>query len=135
VEIREDQAWLLRSRFNRFPIAGELALTNGEIKFTLDGDVQEESLKWLEELLDREGLRKALEAGEEVVAFSYPLDSCEVAWPITGGGATMIVRAPGRRWVVSNDHPSGGAISQTLSLVSGRRKAKEWKKALAEAGV
>ena len=45
----------------------------------------------------------------------------------------MIVQAPGRRWVISYDYPSGGAISQTLSLVSGRRKAKEWKKALAEA--
>jgi hypothetical protein len=133
VEIREDKAWLLKSRFNPFPISGALALSSDEISFTLDADAAEASLGWLEKLLGRGSLDSKIEAGEEVVAFSYPLDGCEVTWPITGGGAMMIVQAPSRRWVVSYDYPSGGAISQTFSLMSGRRKAKEWKKALSEA--
>jgi hypothetical protein len=57
-----------------------------------------------------------------------------VTWPITGGGAVMIVQAPGgRKWVVSYDYPSSGAISQTFGVFTGRKKAKRWKKALADA--
>ena len=40
----------------------------------------------------------------------------------------------GRKWVVSYDYPSGGSISQTMSVLTGRSKARDWKKALAEAG-
>jgi hypothetical protein len=32
---------------------------------------------------------------------------------------------------VSYDHPVGGAVVQTFNLMSGRGKAKAWKKALA----
>jgi hypothetical protein len=47
----------------------------------------------------------------------------------------LIIEAPERKWVVSYDYPSGGSVSQTLSLFSGRKKAKQWKQAFAEAGV
>ncbi len=134
MDIREDKAWLLRSRFNPFPISGALALSEGQISFTLDEDAGESALDWLEARLEAGDLKSRIEAGESVVAFAYPLAGCEVTWPITGGGATMIVQTPGRRWVVSYDYPAGagGAISNTMSLISGRRKAKEWKRALAE---
>ena len=135
MDIREDKAWLLQSRINPFPISGALALEGGRISFHLDADAADASLGWLEKELGVEDLAGVVTAGEAIVAFDYALDECAVSWPITGGGAMMIVQAPGgRKWVVSYDYPSGGSIHQTMTLFTGRRKAKEWKKALAEAG-
>ena len=135
VNLREDKAWLLQSRINPFPISGALALAGGRISFVLDEDAGDASLGWLEKELGVEDIVSQLGAGEQVVAFDYSLEDCAISWPITGGGAMMIVRTPGgRKWVVSYDYPSGGSIHQTMSLLTGRRKAKEWKKALAEAG-
>ena len=135
MDIREDKAWLLQSRINPFPVSGALVLEGGRISFALDDDAGEAALGWLEKELELEDIAGRLQAGETVVAFDYSLDDCAVSWPITGGGAVMIVRTPGgRKWVVSYDYPSGGSLSQTMSLLSGRRRAREWKKALAEAG-
>lgn len=133
MDIREDQAWLLQSRINPFPISGALALEGGRIAFTLDETAAEASLGWLEKELEVDDLSLKIEAGETMVAFDYALDECAVSWPITGGGAMMIIRTPGgRKWVVSYDYPSGGSISQAMTLLSGRKRAKEWKQALAE---
>ena len=135
MDLREDKAWLLQSRINPFPISGALALGGGRISFVLDDEAGDASLDWLEKELGLEDIAVQLRAGERVVAFDYSLEECAVSWPITGGGAMMIVRTPGgRKWVVSYDYPSGGSIHQTMSLFTGRSKAKEWKKALAEAG-
>jgi hypothetical protein len=135
MDIREEEAWLLQSRINPFPVSGALSLEGGRISFVLDPDAAEAALGWLEKELELEDIAAQLSAGETVVAFDYALDDCAVSWPITGGGAMMIVRTPsGRKWVVSYDYPSGGSIHQTMSLLTGRRRAREWKKALAEAG-
>ena len=135
MDIREDKAWLLQSRINPFPVSGALALDGGRISFTLDADAGEQSLDWLEQELGVEDIGTLLGTGQSVVAFDYALDDCAVSWPITGGGAMMIVRTPGgRKWVVSYDYPSGGSIAQKMSLLTGRSRAREWKKALAEAG-
>lgn len=135
MDIREDKAWLLQSRINPFPVSGALTLEGGRISFSLDEDAGEAALGWLEKELELDDIAARLRAGETVVAFDYSLDDCAVSWPITGGGAVMIVRTPGgRKWVVSYDFPSGGSLQQTMSLFSGRRRAREWKKALAEAG-
>ena len=132
MDIREDQAWLLQSRISPFPVAGSLTMENNRISFQLNSMAEEASLGWLEEELGIESLKSTLQSGEQVVAFDYPLDGCAVTWPITGGGALMNVQAPGgRKWVVSYDYPSGRSISQTL--MSGRKKARQWKQALAEA--
>jgi hypothetical protein len=131
--IREDQAWLLESRINPFPISGVLELRDGRLSFTLNPMAAEASLGWLEEELGAPDLKSKIEAGEKVVAFDYPLASREVSWPLTGGGAMMFIEGSDRKWVVSYDYPSAGAVSQTMSLLSGRKKAKEWKKALAQA--
>lgn len=137
MDIREDKAWLLQSRINPFPISGALALVNGRISFVLDEAASESPLGWLEEQLGVEDLKGQIEGGERIVAFDHPLDECQVSWPLTGGGAMMRVKAPERNWVVSYDLPSGGAITTTMSntmgMISGRKKAKEWKKALADA--
>lgn len=132
MNIREDQAWLLQSRINPFPVSGALTLDEGRITFTLDAEAADASLGWLAKELGVDDLEARIEAGEEVVAFDYDLSDCAVTWPITGGGAMMIVRTPTRKWVVSYDYPTGGPVHGTLALVTGRRKAKEWKKALAE---
>jgi len=135
VQIREDKAWLLKNRINPFPVSGALSLSDGRIAFTLDEDAGEASVDWLEQELGLDDIAGRVRAGEPVVAFDYALSDCAVTWPITGGGAMMIVRiASGRKWVVSDDYPSGGSSAQTMSLFSGRSKAREWKKALAEAG-
>jgi len=135
VDLREDKAWLLQSRINPFPISGSLTLGHGRISFVLDRDAGDAALGWLEKELEADDLAARIATDEQVVAFDYSLEECAVSWPITGGGAIMIVRTPGgRKWVVSYDYPSGGSIHQTMSLFTGRSKAKEWKKALAEAG-
>lgn len=134
MDIREDRAWLFQSRINPFPVSGSLALINGRISFVLDSMAAEAPLGWLEEQLDNEQIKTQLEAGEKVVAFDHSLEDCQVSWPLTGGGSQMLVKAPERKWVVSYDYPSAGAISTPLSVISGRKKAKEWKKALADAG-
>ncbi len=135
MEIRQDQAWLLQSRFNPFPVSGALSLDEDRISFTLDEMAAEATLGWLEKELGADDLATRILGGETVAAFDYALSECEVSWPLTGGGALMIVRNPeGRKWVVSYDYPSGGSISQTMSMLTGRKKAREWKKALAEAG-
>jgi hypothetical protein len=131
--IREEQAWMLQSRINPFPIPGALELGDGRISFTLTAMAAEASLGWLEKELGEPDLKSKIEAGESVVAFDAPLSESKVSWPLTGGGATMIIENGGRKWVVSYDYPSGGAVSQLMSISSGRKKAKEWKKALADA--
>ena len=133
MEGREDNAWLLRNRWNPFPISGTLALADGVISFTLDDDAANATLGWLEDVLKKEGLSERIEAGETIVAFSIPLDECQIGWPLTGGGATMVIEGPTRNWVITHDHPVGGAMLQTLNLISGRGKARAWKKTLAAA--
>ena len=99
-----------------------------------DPDAGEASLGWLEEELGIERISERLAAGETVVAFDHPLSDCVITWPITGGGAVMLVRAPERKWVVSYDYPAAGRIKTPVGMISGRRKAREWKRVLAESG-
>jgi len=132
VDAREDRAWLLRNRFNPFPISGLLSLAGRTISFRLDAEAAEATLGWLEEELSLEHLKERIEDGEEVVAFSLSLEECAVTWPITGG-PMMVIEGPTRKWVVSYDHPVGGAVVQTFNLMSGRGKARAWKKALSAA--
>lgn len=131
MDIREDKAWLLRSRFNPSPVSGVLDVRDGQISFVLDEAAAETQLEWVESALATDGLRDRLGAGEEVVVFRCDLADCHVTWPITGGGSTMVVGTPDRRWVITPDIPSGGAVMQTLGAISGRSRARQWKMALA----
>jgi hypothetical protein len=134
VDVREDRAWLLRNRFSPFPVAGKISLVEGLITFTLDPSAADGSLTWLEEAMGTEGLAEKVRDGEPVTVFSLPLEDCEISWPITGGGAMMLIDAgPGGRWVVSHDYAVGGAVLQTLNVITGRNRARTWKKALAAA--
>jgi hypothetical protein len=107
-----------------------LSLFDDVISFTLDEEAAEATLGWLEEETGIEDIKEKIEAGKDVVAFSIPIEECSVSWPITGG-PMMLIEGPTRKWVVSYDHPVGGAVVQTFNLMSGRGKAKAWKKALA----
>ena len=92
VDIREDKAWLLQSRSNPFRCPA-LALGDGRISFTLDEDAGDAaSAGSRSNSRSRTSLPHSLR--ESVVAFDYALEDCAVSWPITGGGAIMIVRTP-----------------------------------------
>lgn len=121
MEAREDQAWLHRSRFNPHPVPGILRLAHGELSFSVDDDAPAEDAEWLE---------------GRAVAFSHPLDDCAITWPVTGGGTMMVIDAPSRKWFISYDRPSSlpaVPLLQTVSMLSGRTLARQWKKALAAA--
>lgn len=131
--IDDDRAWLLRSRFNPHPIAGSLVIAAGEISFRVDdGEIDAESIAWLEARVKSDGVAARLASGESVLAFSNAIGECEVTWPITGGGGTMVVETPERRWVVSVEGRTCGPFQSAIGLVSARRRAREWKRALAE---
>ncbi|QXC59533.1 hypothetical protein KSP35_14185 [Aquihabitans sp. G128] len=127
-----ENAWLLKSKVNPFPVGGELAFQDGRLTFELGALAGEAFVGWVEEELGTEGLADRLKAGEKVKAFDHGLDEVEVSWPKLYAGAWMQVepKGGGRTWLVAYDYPSGGSIGQTLSLMSGRKKGKAWKKAL-----
>src|SRR5215212_10792399 len=133
-DLRTDRVWLLRSRWSPFAVPGALELSAGRLLFTLDEAAAESRLGWLEERLGVEGLGPRLEAGEIVVVFDHRLSDCTVSWPLTAGGGQLIVEAPGARWVVSYEHAAAGRLAHTLGMITGRGRARDWKRALAEAG-
>jgi hypothetical protein len=96
VDAREDKAWLLRNRFNPFPISGSLSLSDDVISFRLDEDAAEATLGWLEDETGVDDMKERIEKGEEVVAFSIPLGECTVSCPITGG-PMMVIAGPTRK--------------------------------------
>lgn len=135
MEIREERAWLLQSRINPVPIPGVLSLADGRISFQLDAEAEPDAFGWLERVLGVEGIAEKLGRGETVLAFDHPIAHCAVSWPLTGGGAMMIVRAPtGRKWVISGEAPTGDRPPRPIATRPGRRRARDWKRALADAG-
>jgi hypothetical protein len=127
-----EAAWLLKSKVNPFPVAGELALRNGRLSFTLGALAADAVLGWVEEATQQPDLKSRLSAGESVTVFDYATSDAKVSWPKLYGGSWMQVESNdgGRTWLVSMDYPSGGSISQTMSIFSGRKKGKAWKAAL-----
>jgi hypothetical protein len=107
---REERAWLLRSRFDSSPIPGTLSLADGRLAFAPD---------------DAGGLGRH--------EFDVELASCEVTWPLTGGGALMVVRSGRHKWIVSHDEPAHGKLATTIGPIFARGRATDWKRALAEA--
>jgi hypothetical protein len=133
-DLRAERAWLLRSRWSPFAIPGTLELSAGRLTFTLERAASGSRLGWLEERLGVGDLGPRLEAGERVVVFDHALSDCTVSWPLTAGGGQMVVEAPPDRWVVSYDHAPAAKLAETIGLITGRRRARDWKRALAEFG-
>lgn len=127
-----EQAWLLKSKVNPFPVAGKMAFSGGRFTFTLEALAKDAVLGWVEEATGEAGLKERLGAGEEVRIIDRTRDEIEVSWPKLYAGSALQVReiASDRTWIIAMDYPSGGSVSQTISLFTGRKKGKTWKAAL-----
>lgn len=127
-----EQAWALQNKVNPFPVAGKLVWDGETLSFTLGKLAGEAVLGWVEKRTAQEGLADRLKSGEEVTVFSHGTGSFEANWPaMYAGSAVEVTGSDGQRWLIALDYPSGGAISQSISLFTGRKKGKVWKKALA----
>ena len=127
--------FLLQNQLNPFPVAGVCTLTDeGQLTFTLSPKAAGASLGWLEKQVGREGLKEAIEGGEAVEVFSFPISGVTVKWPKTLGGYAMKIEGPDRTWIVSLNYPSGGALWQTINMIKSSGTTKPWKDALAAAG-
>jgi hypothetical protein len=130
----EQDSYLLQNQFNPFPVAGRLALDNGQLRFTLSEKAAGASLGWLEKALGQDGLKQRIEAGEQPVVFEVAVTGRKFAWPKMLGGYAMKFEDEKRTWIVSLNYPSGGAIWQLLNVVNSKGTTKPWKEALAAAG-
>jgi len=127
-----ERAWLLQNRLNPFPIAGCLRFDGSALTFTLLPMAQQAALGWLEARLDRPGLKDDLQAGAEVEVFRLHSPGSHVTWPrMYAGSGLEATDDAGRSWLVVLDYPSGGSLSKTISLLTGRKKGKVWQQALA----
>ena len=128
-----EQAWALQNKLNPFPVAGTLAWDGSTISYTLGALAGEANLGWVETRLGIAGLGDRLKGGEQVDVFRWGRSEFEANWPAMYAGSAVEVTGPNdQKWLIALDYPSGGSISQTLSLFSGRKKGKAWKKALAD---
>ncbi len=131
----EQNSYLLQNQMNPFPVSGQLALDDhGQLSFTLDEKAAGASLGWLEKAIGGEGLKARIESGERPVVFSLPISGRKVSWPKSLGGYAMKIEAEDRKWIVSLNYPSGGAVWQMINMVGSRGTTKPWKQALSEAG-
>lgn len=127
-----EQAWALQNKINPFPVAGTLTFDGSTLSFTLGALAGEAFVGWVEERAKTDGLRDLLRSGGSFVAFSWNVGEFETNWPSLYAGSAVEVSGPdGSKWLIALDYPSGGSISQTISLFTGRKKGKVWKKALA----
>jgi hypothetical protein len=133
--VLEQDSYLLQNQMNPFPISGQLALDDqGTLSFTLDEKAAGASLGWLEKASGLDGLKARIEAGERPEVFSLPVSGVKFNWPKSLGGCAMKFEAGDRKWIVSLNYPSGGAIWQTMNMLSAKGTTKPWKQALAGAG-
>jgi hypothetical protein len=129
-----DHAWALGSTGNHAPVEGILAWDGTTISFTLSPDAADAVLEWVEQRLVDHGLAERLRQGENVAIFAWATGTFTTSWPaLFGGGAVELTGPAGDSWLVAMEHPSGGAVSPTVSLFSGRKKGHVWKRALAGA--
>ena len=125
-----ETAWALQNKINPFPVGGQLTWDGERLRFTLGALAGEAALGWVEDRLGVEGLGDRLRSGESVDAVSVGREELRVSWPaMYAGSALEITDQADRTWLICLDYPSGGSISQTMSLFSGRKKGKAWKKA------
>ena len=131
-DVLSEQAWALQNKINPFPVAGTLVWDGVTLSFTLAKLAGDASLGWVEKRLGVTGLANRLRSGDLVPAFSWSKAEFETSWPALYAGSVVEVTGPnGESWLIALDYPSGGAISQSLSLFTGRKKGKVWKRALA----
>lgn len=127
-----EMAWALQNKINPFPVGGTLTWDGATLSFTLSALAGDAILGWVEKRSGQADLAARLNAGDEVAVFTWAAGTFETTWPAMYAGSALEVTGPnGLSWLIAMDYPSGGAISQTLSVFSGRKKGKAWKRALA----
>ena len=125
------EAYLLQSPINPFPVSGRLDLSDQSLRFTLDEHSgQLTTLGWLEKELGMDDLRDRLKGGTPVQAFELQRDQLQISWPKQFMGSAMKVSNPGgREWLVSLILPSGSLYS-TYKTFKYRSVFKAWKSEL-----
>ncbi|MDQ6778813.1 MAG: hypothetical protein M3071_21885 [Actinomycetota bacterium] len=132
----EQDSFLLQNQLNPFPISGKLVLDDeGKLSFTLDEKAAGASLGWLEKATGTDGMKERIAGGERPVVFDFYVSRAKISWPKTLGGYAMKIEAGDRKWIVSLNYPSGGAVWQTINMIKGSGTSKPWKQAFKEAGV
>lgn len=126
-----EMAWALQNKINPFPVGGTLGFDGVTLSFTLSALAGEAILGWVEKRSGQADLAARLKGGETVAVFSWAKGTFQTTWPAMYAGSVVEITGPnGLTWLIAMDYPSGGAISQTMSVLSGRKKGKAWKKAL-----
>ena len=71
-----EQAWLLKSKVNPFPVGGELALRDGRLTFTLGSLAGDAVLGWVEEATGGTNLAERLKSAALPVLICSVRRSC-----------------------------------------------------------
>lgn len=131
IPVLTEASWALQNKLNPFPVAGELNWDGSTLTFTLGSLASDAVLGWVAKKLNDPDLASKLKSGEAITAFSWNVGEFKVSWPTMYAGSAIEVTGPtGASWFIAFDYPSGGALSQSISLFTGRKKGKVWKKAL-----
>lgn len=128
------KVWLLQNKLNPFPVAGQLTWDGQQLSLVLGQAAAESFSGWVAKKLDTDAdiLKQRLAGGESVQLFRSTRQQMSVSWPKSMAGSALEVETGGTQWLVCMEYPSGGAILQTMNLLSGRKKAKAWKAALGD---
>ncbi|MFN8024210.1 MAG: hypothetical protein U0Q03_21955 [Acidimicrobiales bacterium] len=129
-EALDQVVWLLRSKVNPFPVKAHLRLVGRTLALELPPEAADCVHGWVAERLgrDSDALTAELRAGR-TVAVGTATDP-HVTWPRSFAGSAMEFELGGHEWIVCLAYPSGGALLQTMNLLTARGRAKAWKRAL-----
>jgi hypothetical protein len=132
-DVLESEVWLLKSRVNTFPVRGQMTLADGRVRVEVTGgaDCVSAMREYLEDQSGIGGLSRRLAAGESVVVLEFAPVDADVSFPSTSGGYIAKLDVGGKTWYVALAYPGGGALTNVMSMRSGRKLAKQWKAALA----
>lgn len=129
-----ERSWMLHSDLDPHPVAGDLTWDGDVLTFTVAAPADGAAVEWVATRLGTpaDELANRLAHGESVVAFRISRGDLCVTWPKVMGGAALEAHdtRTGRTWLIAMDDPLGGPLTQTINLIAGRRKAKEWRAAL-----
>jgi hypothetical protein len=126
------EIWLIKSRTNPFPVAGEMALADGKVSVAITGgkDCVASMRTYLEEQTGTVGLADRLANGERITVLEFAPADAKVSFPKTAGGYIAKVEVHDATWYVALAYPAGGALTNVMSMSKGRKLAKQWKAAL-----
>lgn len=126
-----EQVWILRNRVNPFPVSADMTWDGHTFSLTLNAMAAEAFNGWVEEELGQSDMKARLQNGEKIPVSAVQKGGFAMSWPkMYIGSMFEVTPTGGRKRLISIDYPSGGSISQTMSLMSGRKKGKAWKAAL-----